>query len=143
MHVEATVLFVPACVAVLIAVRWIAERTGLPAAALLILIAVAHASAPGPTSPLDPDLVPTPVIPPLLCGAAPNASRSANRRTLRTVVRSSVLLVPVTSMPVPTPSGGRPTSCSRGSPADRSGRPPRSPRQAVSGRPCHVAEPAT
>ncbi len=92
------VLFVLAGVAVLIAVRWIAGRTGLPAAALLTLIGVAYALAPGPNVTLDPELVLTLVLPPLLYSAALDASLSAIRRNLRTVVSLSVLLVLLTAL---------------------------------------------
>jgi Na+/H+ antiporter len=97
-HPEGVLLFVLAGVAVLIAVRWIAGRTGLPAAALLTLLGIAYALAPGPNVTLDPELVLTLVIPPLLYSAALDASLSAIRRNLRTVVSLSVLLVLATAL---------------------------------------------
>jgi CPA1 family monovalent cation:H+ antiporter len=80
-------------VAVIVAVRWVAERTGLPAAALLTLVGIAYALLPGPNLTLSPDLVLTIVLPPLLYSAALESSLSALRRNLRTVVSLSVLLV--------------------------------------------------
>ena len=37
-----------AAIAVIVAVRWFAERTGLPAAALLTLVGIVYALLPGP-----------------------------------------------------------------------------------------------
>ncbi|TFV88919.1 Na+/H+ antiporter [Blastococcus sp. CT_GayMR16] len=85
-------------VAVLVAVRWVAERTGLPAAALLTLVGIGYALLPGPNITLDPELVLTLVLPPLLYSAALDSSLTAIRRNLRTVVSLSVLLVLVTAV---------------------------------------------
>ena len=46
--VEESLLFVLAAVAVVVLVRWVADRTGLPAAALLPLIGIGYALLPGP-----------------------------------------------------------------------------------------------
>jgi len=92
------VLLALAAVAVIVAVRGIAERTGLPAAALLTLVGIGYAFLPGPNVPLDPDLVLTLVIPPLLYSAALDSSLLAIRRNLRSVVSLSVLLVLVTAL---------------------------------------------
>src|SRR4051812_11719758 len=97
-HVETILMLVLAAVAVLVVVRWIAERTGLPAAALLTLIGIGYALLPGPNIELDPDLVLTLVIPPLLYSAALDASLLAIRRNLHTVVSLSVLLVLATAL---------------------------------------------
>ena len=67
-------LFVLAAVAVIVAVRWLAERTGLPAAALLTLVGIGYALLPGPNVALDPHLVLTLVLPPLLYSAALDSS---------------------------------------------------------------------
>jgi CPA1 family monovalent cation:H+ antiporter len=91
-------LLVLAGVAVIVVVRWIAERTGLPAAALLTLVGIGYALLPGPNVQLDPDLVLTLVIPPLLYSAALDSSLLAIRRNLRPVVSLSVLLVLVTAL---------------------------------------------
>ncbi|MGZ4670574.1 MAG: Na+/H+ antiporter [Blastococcus sp.] len=98
MTAQTMVLFVLAAVAVIVAVRWVAERTGLPAAALLTLVGIGYAFLPGPNLPLDPDLVLTLVIPPLLYSAALDSSLLAIRRNLRTVVSLSVLLVLATAV---------------------------------------------
>ncbi len=98
MDVETVLLLVLAAIAVLVAVRWFAERSGLPAAALLTLIGIVYALLPGPNIELDPDLVLTLVIPPLLYSAALDASLLAIRRNLHTVVSLSVLLVLATAL---------------------------------------------
>jgi Na+/H+ antiporter len=96
--VETTLLFVLAAVAVVVAVRWVGERTGLPAAALLTIAGVAYALLPGPNVTLDPDLVLTFVLPPLLYSAALDSSLLAIRRNLRIVISLSVVLVLVTAL---------------------------------------------
>ncbi|HEV7210716.1 MAG TPA: Na+/H+ antiporter [Blastococcus sp.] len=98
MTAQTLVLLVLAAVAVIVAVRAIAERTGLPAAALLTLVGIGYAFLPGPNVPLDPDLVLTLVIPPLLYSAALDSSLLAIRRNLRSVVSLSVLLVLATAL---------------------------------------------
>src|SRR3954471_15096657 len=85
-------------VAVIVGVHWVADRTGLPAAALLTIIGIAYALLPGPNLSLDPHVVLTLVIPPLLYSAALDSSLTALRRNLRTVVSLSVLLVAVTAI---------------------------------------------
>jgi monovalent cation/hydrogen antiporter len=91
-------LLVLAAVAVIVAVRWVSERTGLPAAALLTLIGIGYALLPGPNITLHPELILTLVLPPLLYSAALNSSLLAIRRHLRPVVSLSVLLVFVTAL---------------------------------------------
>ena len=91
-------LLVLGAVAVIVAVRWVADRTGLPAAALLTLAGIGYAFLPGPNVALDPHLVLTFVLPPLLYSAALDSSLTAIRRNLRTVVSLSVLLVLVTAV---------------------------------------------
>ena len=98
MHVETVLMLLLAAIAVLVAVRWFAERSGLPAAALLTLIGIVYALLPGPNVDLDPDLVLMLVIPPLLYSAALDASLMAIRRNLHTVVSLSVLLVLATAL---------------------------------------------
>lgn len=95
---ETIVLMVLGGVAVIVGVRWVAERTGLPAAALLTLIGIGYALLPGPNITLQPDLVLTLVLPPLLYSAALDSSLTAIRRNLRTVVSLSVLLVLATAL---------------------------------------------
>jgi Na+/H+ antiporter len=96
--VETMVLLVLAAVAVIVVLHRVAERTGLPAAALLTVFGIAYAVLPGPNLDLDPDLVLTLVLPPLLYSAALQSSLLDIRRNLRTVVSLSVALVLVTAM---------------------------------------------
>jgi CPA1 family monovalent cation:H+ antiporter len=96
--IEATVLFGLATVAVVVLVHWLDDRTGLPAAALLTLVGIAYSVLPGPNVELDPHLVLTVVLPPLLYSAALDSSLMAIRRNLRTVVSLSVVLVLVTAV---------------------------------------------
>ncbi|MET7471885.1 Na+/H+ antiporter [Micromonospora sp. NPDC005686] len=98
MSTHSTLLFVLAAVAVVIAVRWVAARSGLPAAALLPLIGIAYALLPGPNVDLDPDLVLMVVLPPLLYSAALDSSLLDIRRNLRIVVSLSVVLVLLTGL---------------------------------------------
>ena len=98
MHVETLLLLVLGAVALIVAVRWVADRTGLPAAALLTLTGIAYAYLPGPNVVLDPELVLTLVLPPLLYSAALDSSLTAIRNNLRTVVSLSVLLVTATAL---------------------------------------------
>jgi monovalent cation/hydrogen antiporter len=97
-HVEEMLLFILAAVAVIVAVRWITEKTGLPAAALLTVVGVLYAVLPGRNIPLDADLILTFVIPPLLYSAALDSSLIDIRRNLRTVISLSVALVLATSL---------------------------------------------
>ncbi|MCU1603911.1 MAG: Na+/H+ antiporter [Modestobacter sp.] len=98
MSVETTLLLVLAAVAVIVVLHWLAERTGLPAAALLTVFGIAYAVLPGPNISLDPDLVLTVVLPPLLYSAALQSSLLDIRRHLATVVSLSVALVLVTAV---------------------------------------------
>ena len=54
MSAETMLLLVLGAVAVIVAVRWVADRTGLPAAALLTLVGIGYALLPGPNVTLDP-----------------------------------------------------------------------------------------
>ncbi|BCJ52560.1 putative Na+/H+ antiporter [Actinoplanes sp. NBRC 14428] len=98
MSVETTLLFILACVAVVVAVRWFADRTGLPAAALLTLLGILYALLPGPNVELEPELILTLVLPPLLYNAALDSSLVDIRRNLRTVISLSVVLVLLTAL---------------------------------------------
>jgi len=97
-NVETTLLFILACVAVVVAVRWVAEKTGLPAAALLTLIGILYAVLPGPNIGLEPELILTLVLPPLLYSAALDSSLIDIRHNLRTVISLSVVLVLLTAL---------------------------------------------
>jgi monovalent cation/hydrogen antiporter len=96
--VEAALLFILAAVAVVVAVRWVSERTGLPSAALLTIVGILYAVLPGPNIVLKPHLVLTLVIPPLLYSAALDSSLIDIRRNLRTVISLSVALVLATAV---------------------------------------------
>ena len=98
MDVEATLLFVLAAVGVVVVLHWVAEKTGLPVAALMTVAGIAYALLPGPNVVLDPRLVLTLVIPPLLYSAALDSSLLAIRQHLRTVISLSVLLVLATAL---------------------------------------------
>ncbi|MFG1672889.1 Na+/H+ antiporter [Micromonospora sp. NPDC049282] len=100
MSLHSMLLFVLAAVAVIVAVRWVAARTGLPAAALLPLIGIAYALLPGPNIGLEPDFVLMVVLPPLLYSAALDSSLLDLRRNLRIVVSLSVVLVLLTGLVV-------------------------------------------
>jgi CPA1 family monovalent cation:H+ antiporter len=96
--IEGTLLFALCAVAVIVAVRWVAAKTSLPAAALLTVIGILYAVLPGPNVQLEPHLVLAYVIPPLLYNAALDSSLLDIRRNLRTVISLSVLLVLATAM---------------------------------------------
>jgi Na+/H+ antiporter len=96
--VETILIFVLAAVAVVVLVRWVAERTSLPAAALLPLVGIVYAVLPGPNISLDPKIILTFVIPPLLYSAALDSSLLAIRRNVRIVVSLSVVLVLFTAV---------------------------------------------
>jgi Na+/H+ antiporter len=97
-HVEEIVLFALAAAAVVVVVRWASARTGLPAAALLTIAGIVYAYLPGPNVSLDPELVLTLIIPPLLYAAALESSLIDIRRNLRTVISLSVALVLVNAL---------------------------------------------
>jgi CPA1 family monovalent cation:H+ antiporter len=89
-----------AAVAVIATVNWIAERTGLPSAALLALGGIAYAFLPGPNVPLRPEPALYCILPPLLYYAALESSLVEIRRNLRTVISLSVILVLLTACSV-------------------------------------------
>ena len=77
--------FVLAAVAVIVVVQVLADKTGLPAAALLTVSGLIYAVLPGPDVRLDPGVILTFVIPPLIYSAALNSSLLAIRKNLRVV----------------------------------------------------------
>jgi CPA1 family monovalent cation:H+ antiporter len=97
-HAETVLLLVLAAVAVIVAVRWVGDRTGLPTAALLTVAGLVYALLPGPNLTLDPEIVLSILLPPLLYSAALDSSLIAIRANMRTVVGLSVLLVVVTAL---------------------------------------------
>ncbi|UWZ38878.1 Na+/H+ antiporter [Dactylosporangium roseum] len=97
---EVLLVFVLAAVAVIVGVRWLAARTGLPAAAVLPVVGIVYALLPGPNIALEPEIILTFVLPPLLYSAALNSSLLAIRRNMRIVVSLSVILVLLTALVV-------------------------------------------
>ena len=89
-----------AAVAVIVALQALADRTGLPAAALLTIAGLVYAVLPGPNATLHPDVILTFVIPPLIYSAALNSSLLAIRKNLRVVISLSIGLVLATSLAV-------------------------------------------
>jgi CPA1 family monovalent cation:H+ antiporter len=87
-----------AAVVVICVLQLLAEKTGLPAAALLTVAGLVYALLPGPNLTLDPDLILTLVIPPLIYTAALNSSLLAIRKNLRVLISLSIGLVLVTSL---------------------------------------------
>lgn len=87
-------------IAVIVLVNWISERTGLPSATLLVLVGIGYALVPGPNISLEPDVVLTCILPPLLYNAALESSLVGIRRNLRTVISLSVVLVLLTAVSV-------------------------------------------
>jgi monovalent cation/hydrogen antiporter len=83
---------------VIVIVELLASRTGLPAAALLTISGLVYALLPGPNVVLDPDVVLTFVLPPLLYSTALNSSLLAIRGNLRSVISLSVALVLLTAL---------------------------------------------
>src|SRR6202012_1941333 len=82
-----------AAVAVTCVLQLLADRTRLPAAALLTAAGLVYALLPGPTLTLDPHVILTLVIPPLIYSAALNASLLGIRKNLRVVISLSIGLV--------------------------------------------------
>ena len=97
-HAEDFLLFVLAAIAVVITVRWLSERSGLPAAALLTLVGIIYAYLPGPNIEINPEMILTFLLPPLLYNAALDSSLVDIRRNMRTVISLSVGLVIATSL---------------------------------------------
>lgn len=89
-----------AAVAVIVVLQALADRTGLPAAALLTVAGLVYAVLPGPNVTLHPDVILTFVIPPLIYSAALNSSLLAIRKNLRVVISLSIGLVLATSLAV-------------------------------------------
>jgi CPA1 family monovalent cation:H+ antiporter len=90
--------FILAAVAAIVALQFLADRTGLPAAALFTVAGLVYAVLPGPNLTLDPHVILTFVIPPLIYSAALNSSLLAIRANLRTVISLSIGLVLATAL---------------------------------------------
>lgn len=87
-----------AALALILAVRVLAERLRLPAAVLLVFAGLAVAILPVPTAILEPDLILHWVIPPLLFVAARDASLVELKGNLRLIASLSVALVAATAL---------------------------------------------
>ena len=92
--------FILAAVAVIVVLQALANRTGLPTAALLTIAGLVYAVLPGRNITLEPHVILTFVIPPLIYTAALNSSLLAIRANLRTVISLSIGLVLATSLVV-------------------------------------------
>jgi CPA1 family monovalent cation:H+ antiporter len=92
--------FILAAVAVISLIEILAEKSRLPAAALLTIAGLCYALLPGPNLVLNPEFILTFILPPLLYSAALNSSLLAIRRNLRPVISLSVVLVLVTAVVV-------------------------------------------
>ncbi len=90
--------FILAAVAVIVMLQFLADRTGLPTAALLTVAGLVYAVLPGPNLKLDPHVILTFVIPPLIYSAALNSSLLAIRKNLRAIISLSIGLVLATAM---------------------------------------------
>jgi len=90
--------FILAAVVVILALQYLADRTGLPAAALLTVAGLVYGVLPGPNVTLHPHVILTFVIPPLIYSAALNSSLLAIRENLRVVVSLSIGLVLATAV---------------------------------------------
>ena len=91
-------IFMVAGVALVLIVELIAHRTKLPAAALLTVSGLIYATLPGTNIVLDPHVILTFILPPLLYSAALNSSLIAIRKNLRPVISLSVGLVLATAL---------------------------------------------
>jgi monovalent cation/hydrogen antiporter len=90
--------FILAAVAAIVALQYLADRTRLPAAALFTVAGLVYALLPGPNVSLDPHVILTFVIPPLIYSAALNSSLLAIRANLRIVISLSIGLVLATAL---------------------------------------------
>ena len=91
--------FILAAAAVIVALQFLADKTGLPAAALHRRGAGLRRS-PGPNPTHHPHVILTFVIPPLIYSAALNSSLLAIRENLRAVISLSIGLVLATAVGV-------------------------------------------
>jgi monovalent cation/hydrogen antiporter len=94
---EETLLFGLGAIAIIVLVHWITGKTGLPAAVLLTVAGIIYAFLPGENFEIEPDVIFTFILPPLLYNAALDSSLIDIRRNLRTVISLSVALVIATA----------------------------------------------
>ncbi|GAA2698278.1 Na+/H+ antiporter [Actinoplanes palleronii] len=100
MSPEETLLFGLGAIAVIVVVHWITGKTGLPAAVLLTVAGIGYAYLPGVNIEIEPELILTFILPPLLYNAALDSSLLDIRRNMRTVISLSVALVIATAVVV-------------------------------------------
>jgi Na+/H+ antiporter len=100
--VLSTLWWVLAALAVILAVRVLADRSGQSPAVLLVLAGLAVSLLPVPSAELEPHLILEVVIPPLLFVAARDASLLELRANARIVASLSVALVLLTAFAVAT-----------------------------------------
>jgi monovalent cation/hydrogen antiporter len=91
-----------AAVALIVAAQVLSKKTSIPSAALLTLAGLGVSATPLPDIVLDPDVILTLVIPPLLYSAALNSSLVAIRKNALTILSLSVGLVVATAAAVGT-----------------------------------------
>src|ERR1700743_1029371 len=87
-----------AAVVAICLLQLLANRTGLPAAALLTVAGLVYALLPGPNLTLHPEIILNLVIPPLIYSAALDSSLLAIRKNLRVVISLSIGLVLATAV---------------------------------------------
>ena len=75
--------FVLAATAAILVLQYLADRTGLPAAALLTVAGLVYGVLPGPNVTLDPHVILTFVIPPLIYSAVASTSPMDRLITVR------------------------------------------------------------
>src|ERR1700761_3706505 len=87
-----------AAVVAICLLQLLANKTGLPAAALLTVAGLVYALLPGPNLTLHPEIILNLVIPPLIYSAALDSSLLAIRKNLRVVISLSIGLVLATAL---------------------------------------------
>ncbi|HEX3749967.1 MAG TPA: Na+/H+ antiporter [Streptosporangiaceae bacterium] len=87
-----------AAVVAICGLQLLANKSGLPAAALLTVAGLVYALLPGPNLTLHPEIILDLVIPPLIYSAALDSSLLAIRKNLRAVISLSIGLVLVTAL---------------------------------------------
>ena len=87
-----------AAVVAICLLQLLANKTGLPAAALLTVAGLVYALLPGPNLTLHPEIILDLVIPPLIYSAALDSSLLAIRKNLRVVISLSIGLVLATAL---------------------------------------------
>src|ERR1700760_4655025 len=87
-----------AAVVAICLLQLLANKTGLPAAALLTVAGLVYALLPGPNLTLHPEIILDLVSPPLIYSAALDSSLLAIRKNLRVVISLSIGLVLATAL---------------------------------------------